>query len=918
MLADNPFADLVPSGTPGVIMGPPEVAKPDKPNLPVGFRMKPGTNEAERIPGIPVKGDDEVTDPALAASIKGLGLEELLLGVQSARNEIKRGWATGITGAVLKNVPGTNAADLGGTLKSLQGGIILEKLQALKEASKTGASGMGALSEKEGERLAAAVAAIGQDLSDEKLAESLLQIERHARTLQAIGDGKNPSDPTVAKAYGIPASQLAPLKGEVEFADAPDKIEGARLAPEKEAQWDAFLKTKPNEEQLVAMWSALGGPGKINAAEIAKGLKEGRVIGGVNYSKVDESAREAARRELESERIGSTAVGTLNAQGVTLGLSDEAAGVGRGLSKLVQGENPIAGYRLGRDAERLRIEDARKQLGYGGTAIEIASGFLGANPQGALSAATTPRALIGQGAKAGAYGGALGGFGYGEGVDESIGGAALGAGVGATLGGGISALSALAAPSARNAEAALANRATNDRVAQAAAAERVKVSSPMIAGNRNAVNRAGVLEADPASAAIVQQGFAETADDIGTGVARLAGKGQVGDRQAQGEVFRQVGKDLMKADREGANVAYNAARELQPDAMVDPVSMRAKITSEIERLQQLPGQNAGKIRELNVYLKDLSQPKPLQAIRDMRTALRDDISSANLNLSAEKKAVRRTLLGVIDGSKDDIERSLKPEALAAWKAADADYAKNQTFYKQALKPFLGDDFDKLPAEAIFDRVKSAANGNGRALAALHRRLDPDQSRNFAATIADGLGKRSPDEEFSAALFMSQARKFSKSARETIFGPSGASSFDNLLVLSRRLQAAQKEVNQSKTARPVLSAIRQRTGMVLAGVLGAGGAGLGGPVGGGVGLAVAGSAMMISAVRKAISAKTLMNPRFTRWLSEVERINSQPQLDAHLRRLSSIATREPAISGDIAQLQQAISSAAAESGDDQER
>lgn len=142
-------------------------------------------------------------DPAIAQAIRGMGLTELLEGVAAARREVGTGRATGITGAIMRNVPGSSAIDLTKSLEQIKGAIILEKLQALKDASKTGASGMGALSEREGDRLAASVAALDANMSDEKLRESLSAIERHAKALQAVSQGKNPDDPKVQKQFGI-------------------------------------------------------------------------------------------------------------------------------------------------------------------------------------------------------------------------------------------------------------------------------------------------------------------------------------------------------------------------------------------------------------------------------------------------------------------------------------------------------------------------------------------------------------------------------------------------------------------------------------------------------------------------------------------------------------------------------------------
>ncbi len=147
--------------------------------------------------------DKPIVDPAIAQAVKNLGLGELLRMVASARREIGTGRATGVTGAFARLVPGSSANDFKGSLNSIQGGIIMEKLQQLKDASKTGASGMGALSEREGQRLADSVAALSLNQSDEKNLESLAAIERHAHALEAVAAGENPEDPKVARKYGI-------------------------------------------------------------------------------------------------------------------------------------------------------------------------------------------------------------------------------------------------------------------------------------------------------------------------------------------------------------------------------------------------------------------------------------------------------------------------------------------------------------------------------------------------------------------------------------------------------------------------------------------------------------------------------------------------------------------------------------------
>lgn len=115
-------------------------------------------------------------------------------------------------------------------------------------------------------------------------------------------------------------------------------------------------------------------------------------------------------------------------QGITLGLSDEFAGVGGAFGSMLRGESPVEGYQFARDVQRQRNENADQRTGLTGDAVEIGSSlFL------PLGAARTPM----QAARVGAIAGGTGGFGYGEGAQNSLANATLGAGAGAALGSGL-------------------------------------------------------------------------------------------------------------------------------------------------------------------------------------------------------------------------------------------------------------------------------------------------------------------------------------------------------------------------------------------------------------------------------------------------------------------------------------------------
>lgn len=117
-------------------------------------------------------------------------------------------------------------------------------------------------------------------------------------------------------------------------------------------------------------------------------------------------------------------------QGVSFGLSDEAGGA---LNMLM---HPLTNgaYEQGRDAIRQRVDQAREETGWAGTAAELAGGLLGGLPKAGAGALLTIGNAVKRGASIGALGGAVGGFGSGNGAVDSLIKAGVGGVAGAALG----------------------------------------------------------------------------------------------------------------------------------------------------------------------------------------------------------------------------------------------------------------------------------------------------------------------------------------------------------------------------------------------------------------------------------------------------------------------------------------------------
>jgi hypothetical protein len=921
---------------PTTFTGIPGAPKPKEPKAPVFVPehatqiFDPNTNTYKPVPQ---SGVDPEKD-RLSEAIRSLGVDELVNNVKGARALVKGGYSTGMTGAVLSHLPGTDARDFRATLEAIKGGIILEKMQALKEASKTGASGLGALSEKEGDRLAASVAALDPGMSDEKLNESLDAIEKHANFLRAVAEGKDPRDPKVAQQYGL-ADVPAGVDPNVGLDNSKTPAGSSVLTPEQEKAYRAFLGANPNPTgaQVKTFLEGLGVKNVVNADKIAEGIRKGQGISTAVRNYGQEQKVAARVQELEKHGLDSAAATAMGLGDTALGgFVDEGAATLQAASGALQGQGSFGDlYDTDVAANRQYQNDLSEAHPYY---------YGGGQFVGALALPTGKISSVADAAKvAGGYG-ALYGFGSGTDAGDRIGRAVVGGVGGAAVGGATGALAPLLADRLSMRMGGAPKGMAPD-VAEAAARQNVSLIRPMV--DESALAPFQKLAGTETAGPIIEQGGNRVLGDIEAATTRLGQGGNASNREAQGEALRTIAKNVQAANREGVGAAYEAARQVQPDAMVEPVTMRQSVDAKLEQLALRPSQNRAEITALKRYRADLDKPLPLQEVRNMRTDAYDNVYGGASSRSAEQKRADRFMMGVIDAANKDIEASLSPEAMAAYKAADTLHRENKALYKEAFKPLFGADegqLDKLSAEQIHDKFKRAVNTNGRAIAAFHRRMPLEQSRDFAATIAERLGRSAPDAPFDAQLFLNQTKDFSPSATRTLFGPGGDQAIADLRLLSRKL--IDTGANQTGVATRAgyleRQGWRQAARGFLSGVTGifksAGGVGAatasgaaGYGAGGATGMTVAaGTAAAIAGgreVRRVLSARAMTNPRVARWLAQTADVSSAKAAQEQVRKLAVIMAREPAIANDLQPLYQMINERitqplAAQSGDQNEQ
>jgi hypothetical protein len=173
-------------------------------------------------------------NPEQQKRMADLGNDEVLTAIANARAGVDAGGSAGYW-ARLGKIPviggliePQGVVDLESSLNTIASRLTLDKLSQLKQASPTGASGLGSLTEKEGALLRDSVAGLGQTQSPDKLRESLAAVEKHYRNYMALAAGEDYRDPKIAQKYGIAVVPTNGGQGETaqlaqgKFRDEPD------------------------------------------------------------------------------------------------------------------------------------------------------------------------------------------------------------------------------------------------------------------------------------------------------------------------------------------------------------------------------------------------------------------------------------------------------------------------------------------------------------------------------------------------------------------------------------------------------------------------------------------------------------------------------------------------------------------------
>ena len=701
--------------------------------------------------------------------------------------------------------------------------------------------------------------------------------------------------------------------------DSPENAQGYRFTPTQETALREYLTGgNATPEGYGRMMTAFAAAQDVNVDDaytqsattqgqkLIEAAKAGNLGDGMSYNQSDKDYRDRllaehdAKGEPEYKDYSS-----LMASGQLAGGSDELKGIIGGVGSALSGNGFEAGYTKSRDTVRAIRDRAYEKHPYISGATEML-GALG-TPGGVASDVMRGGTLaerIAAGAKAGGRQGIAAGYGYGEGAEDSLKGAGIGALSGAAIG--------AALPIAGKPISAAYNFATKrpalaggQQLADAAAAESVPISRPFL--DPSVRNKVTHLDTTARGAPIIQGALGDTSNAIETRAATLGKGGNVVDAYEGGQAIQKAGKGYITRAKSLTDRLYDRAKSAVPEGVtIEPANAVAEIDRNIAELSKTPTVNAGTIKYLQDLKTDFSKPLDIDALRGMRTNMRGQINERNLtHTDAERRVI-----GVLEAASRDIQTQLAekaPMAGARYARADTAFKGKQDKIKNVIQTFLGPRNANIPPEQAFSRLESMARsrGNSQGLQSMVGEMDKADVRDIAATFADSLGKDAAG-DFSPARFIAHAGKLSPRARRIIFGDEGAETISNLVKVSNAFRKVSAMANHSGTerARNYRGAIGKVFGFVAGG---AGGYSAGGGMGAAVGaMAASQAADAIGGIMNARSARALMSPNVAKWLKQTP--TNPAAIESHIARLSTIAAREPAISGDIISLQNYLSQA----------
>jgi hypothetical protein len=634
--------------------------------------------------------------------------------------------------------------------------------------------------------------------------------------------------------------------------------------------------------------------------------KAGNQLGLYGSHVTDDSGPTAAETEAArlNEMQGEKGLTSLAGEGMMLGLGDESAGIGTAIGRALTGDFDVAAnYRLGRDADRLRTDEARDRLGWAGTGAEVLGGgalgkvqggmnsLLGAGRSVAARGAPVTRGAIQSqmtrsAAQEGALAGGAGGFGYGEGLQGSSTNALLGAATGGILGAGGQRIGNALANRSR-----AAPRVAGAEIQQAADDLQIPVI-PAVTGGTTARRltsgaRQGFVSDRPIARAV-------DAMEAGGGAARdraAAATGRALDSEDAGNVVRQAADVYSRRTSDiGGRLYERADRMAQGTTLPLPRAVAAADAWLAKLAKSAEGAKGSLYRDVKKLRDQMAARQfEVEGIRQTRTALREQLQERGLRGSATDKVMGEILQAATDDLFDGLTAAGKQNAADALRTANAFWKKRVETIDQVLEPILGRNRSGEQIVTAIEGLAKPKTGNASRLRQLFDAMPANEARSLSATIITRMGQPTAGAAekgagFSFNTFLTNWNNMSPRARATMFPDETRAALDKLATVSRGVKQAGSAMNTSNTAgaltaQAVISGVPWLIDPMTA-------------------IGLTGSQWVVG--------RLLASPRVARWIAGAP---SNPQArSAYIARLGGIARAEPAIANEIGIFEKAIRAA----------
>lgn len=658
------------------------------------------------------------------------------------------GWfETGLTGAAMRNVPGTAAKDLASNVKTIDANAAFNALAEMRANSPTGGA-LGNVTERELDLLTSSVANLDTAQSQQQFFSNLAEAKKVYLEMLGRIDPKAPAEYATRK--GIRWNDkgealLVSVDGEDKRKEVdPLGIRGGGNPPDGGGNgglsWDTIgLGLAQGTGDLVEGVGDIAGivVNPINTAV-------GRLAGYENYTAdFGTSLREA------------------------MGLPDNPNQITSAINK--GGVGALTGSLVGRGAAAL------------------------ANPGAARNAlaqfgATPARDML-----------AGGGAGLGSEIarqnDLGIGGQIAGALIGG-----------LSGYRAGNALAGLTAPRTIAPIAQAAARQNVDLL-PADVGGRGTRIMTSTARSSPFSGEAVEAAASRTQEQIGAAAGRVArsqGAGATTDVAGQG--VRSAAERYTKETSARGSRMYDRAYEAAKGVKIKPVQTLAAIDDQLARLGENPSPDAASVaRTLQSLRSNIADGVSVRGLRDARTSLSSGVYDGKLR-SGPESAMYKQILGNIADDIDNGLRSVgKDGAAKMFRQADDFWKGRVEHIDEVLQPILGNGKSGEEIITALESMGRGQRGGSARLSRLLANMSPEEAGNTRAVIIDRLGRATAGTQnaegdvFSSSTFLTNWNKMTPQAKASIFNDKTLrSNLNDIARLAEGTKASQSLNNTSNS------------------------------------------------------------------------------------------------------------------------